>query len=125
MRIDNFILILQLVGCLILVVSWYVYMTLSIAYSKRRKVLWVEVQDFIQPEYSVSRIQAKKNIYMVDEITKRLKSFNSLFDKYWYVKREFQYIDGIQRSMLYLFSNDLDSSEVQDSHQLNGISNID
>ena len=74
--IDNFILILQLIGVLIVIYSWHIYMTLSIAYQKRRKIHWVEVQDYFQPEYAVSRIQAKMNIYQVDEITKRLKSFN-------------------------------------------------
>ena len=49
---------------------------------------------------------------MVDEITKRLRNYNYLFDKYWYNRREFQYIDGIQRSMFLLFSNELDSQEV-------------
>ena len=49
---------------------------------------------------------------LVDEITKRLKSYNSLFDKYWYVQREFQYIDGIQKSMFYLFSNEDDQDNI-------------
>ena len=62
---------------------------------------------------------------MVDEITKRLKSFNSLFDKYWYVKREFQYIDGIQRSMLYLFANDFDQSNTHDITHTQGLPTTD
>lgn len=43
---------------------------------------------------------------MIAEITQKLKSYNSLFDKYWYKQRENQYIDGIQRSMAKIFSND-------------------
>ena len=62
--------------------------------------------------FTVSRIQAKENLLLLDELTKRLKSYNSLFDKYWYQQREFQYIDGIQRSMLFLFSNELNSENV-------------
>lgn len=59
-------------------------MSLYTTYEKRKKVLWVEVQDFLQPVFNVSRIQAKENLLLIDELTKRLKKYNSLFDKYWY-----------------------------------------
>ena len=46
------------------------------------------------------------NLHMVDDITKKLKSYSSLFDKYWYLKREFQYLDGIQSEQALQFSNE-------------------
>ena len=43
------------------------------------------MQDMFNPEYAVSRYQAKKNMNLIGEITKRLKGYDYLFDKYWYV----------------------------------------
>ena len=49
------------------------------------------------------------------EITQKLKSYNYLFDKYWYRQREFQYIDGIQEEQLFQFSNT--SQDVEDMEE--------
>lgn len=87
--IDNSQLLIQLILVLLVIIIWHGYMSLYTIYQQRKKVLWVEVQDFKQPVFSVSRIQAKENLLLLDELTKRLKSYNSLFDKYWYQQREF------------------------------------
>ena len=111
-EIDNTQLLIQLICVLLVIIVWHAYLSLYTTYEKRKKVLWVEVQDFLQPVFSVSRIQAKENLLLIDELTKRLKKYNSLFDKYWYQQREFQYIDGIQRAMFFLFSNELNVENV-------------
>jgi len=54
------------------------------AFMKRKRLLWVEVQDINNSEYSISRNEAKQNLHLVGEITQKLKSYNYLFDKYWY-----------------------------------------
>lgn len=82
--INTKFLLLPLIGVLSIIFIWCFYLQFVIAYSKRKKVLWVEVLDLINHEYNISRMEAKKNLNLVAEITKRLKSFDSLFDKYWY-----------------------------------------
>jgi len=51
---------------------------------KRRRVVWVEVQDAFKSDVQVTRNDAKENLHLIAEITQKLKSYNSLFDKYWY-----------------------------------------
>ena len=53
----------------------------------------------------VSRFQAKQNLHLVGEVTQKLRSYNYLFDKYWYRQREFQYIDAIQNVEQMTFLN--------------------
>ncbi len=53
----------------------------------------------------ISRFQAKQNLHLVGEVTQKLRSYNYLFDKYWYRQREFQYIDAIQNVEQMTFLN--------------------
>ena len=36
----------------------------------------------------ISRVESKKNLNLVIEVSKRKVQNNDLFDKYWYMKRE-------------------------------------
>ena len=56
---------------------------------KRRRVVWVEVQDAFKSDVQVTRNDAKENLHLIAEITQKLKSYNSLFDKYWYQQRQY------------------------------------
>jgi hypothetical protein len=80
---------------LTVIMIWCFYLRFVMAFIKRKRLLWVEVQDHTNSEYSITRNVAKQNLHLVGEITQKLKSYNYLFDKYWYRQREFQYIDGI------------------------------
>ena len=62
---------------------------------KRKRILWVEVQDYLNSEYKTSRNESKMNLHTIDDITKKLKTYSSLFDKYWYRQRESHYVEGI------------------------------
>ena len=73
---------LQLV--LVVIVIWCFYIHFLNNYLKTNRTLWVEVQDYFNPDQLISRNKAKKNLHLVAEITQKLKSYNSLFDKYWY-----------------------------------------
>ena len=94
-------------------------------FMKRKRLLWVEVQDHQNSEFSISRNQAKQNLHLVGEITQKLKSYNYLFDKYWYRQREFQYVDGIQEEQMFQFTNDNAQEYVEgDSNQDMGFDEI-
>ena len=111
-EVNNSFLLFPLLGVLTIILIWCFYLSFVMAYMKRKRVVWVEVQDFRQSEYNITRNEAKKNLYLVGEITQKLKTYSSLFDKYWYKQREFQYIDGIQKSLSVMFSNDDNSKDV-------------
>lgn len=66
------------------IMTWCIYLRFVMAFMKRKRLLWVEVQDINNSEYSISRNEAKQNLHLVGEITQKLKSYNYLFDKYWY-----------------------------------------
>ena len=91
---SQFIMV-PLIVVLTMIMIWFFYLRFVISFLKRKKLVWVEVMDNKDPEYMVSRNEAKKNLHLVLEITQKLKTFSYLFDKYWYRQREFQYIDGI------------------------------
>jgi len=83
--VDNSFVILPLSFVLIIIMIWCFYLRFVISFMKRKRVLWVEVQDIFNSDYNISRNESKVNLHMVDEITKKLKSYNSLFDKVWYI----------------------------------------
>lgn len=87
--VDNSFVILPLSFVLIIIMIWCFYLRFVISFMKRKRIVWVEVQDFKSSEYSITRNESKMNLHMVDEITKKLKSYSSLFDKYWYLQREY------------------------------------
>ena len=84
-NIDNSFVILPLSFVLIIIMIWCFYLRFVISFMKRKRLLWVEVQDYYNSEYSITRNESKMNLHMVDDITKKLKSYSSLFDKYWYL----------------------------------------
>ena len=99
---------------LIVIMIWCFYLRFVMAFIKRKRLLWVEVQDHTNSEYSITRNVAKQNLHLVGEITQKLKSYNYLFDKYWYRQREFQYIDGISEEQKVQFSNGEDDNYGED-----------
>ena len=111
-KVNNTFLLAPLLGVLSIILIWCFYLSFVMAYMKRKRVVWIEVQDSRSSEYNITRNEAKKNLYLVGEITQKLKSYSSLFDKYWYKQREFQYIDGIQKSLSVMFSNTDDGKDV-------------
>lgn len=110
-------------GVLFIILIWCFYLHFFMAYMKRKRIVWVEVQDSRGSEYNISRNEAKKNLHLVGEITQKLKSYNSLFDKYWYKQREYQYIDGIQRSLQMIFTNE-EQEELKLSNDINLIDKL-
>ena len=77
------------------IMAWCFYFRFVKAMQSRRKLIYVEVLDKENPDFKISRIQAKKNLRLVCETTTNVRNYNYLFDKYWYRKRERQYIDAI------------------------------
>lgn len=102
---NNQFIMVPLFIVLVVIMVWCFYLRFVMAFMKRKRLLWVEVQDYENSEYSITRNIAKQNLHLVGEITQKLKSYNYLFDKYWYRQREFQYIDGISEEQKLQFSN--------------------
>ena len=78
-----------LIVVLTLIIIWFFYLRFVLSFIQRKKLIWVEVMDCLDPEVSITRNQAKQNLKMVLEATQKLKSYIDLFDKYWYKQREF------------------------------------
>tara|TARA_B110001450_G_C17504773_1_gene433890 strand:- start:228 stop:629 length:402 start_codon:yes stop_codon:yes gene_type:complete len=93
--IENWIVMAPLTIILGVIMVWCFYFRFMKAVLARRRLIWVEVLNQKNSEMFVSRFQAKQNLHLVGEVTQKLKSYNYLFDKYWYRQREFQYIDEI------------------------------
>jgi len=84
-NVDNMFVILPLSFVLIIIMVWCFYLRFVVNFMKRRRLLWVEVQDLSNSEYKISRKESKMNLHMVDDLTKKLKGYSSMFDKYWYL----------------------------------------
>jgi hypothetical protein len=82
-----------LILILTIIVVWCTYLRFNIAFMKRQKLIWVEVQDYLSPENSVTRNQAKKNLRFVYEKTLKVQKHSNLFDFYWYEQRQNEYSD--------------------------------
>ena len=54
------------------------------AVNSRRRLIWVEVLDRKNQDFHITRIMAKENLRLVSEITTNVRSYNQMFDKYWY-----------------------------------------
>ena len=87
--VNSEFVMVPLIVVLTLIIIWFFYLRFVISFIQRKKLMWVEVQDCFDPEYQISRNQAKKNLHMLLEATQKLKSYIDLFDKYWYKQREF------------------------------------
>ena len=68
---------------------------------------------------------AKQNLHLVGEVTQKLRSYNYLFDKYWYRQREFQYIDAIANVEQQQFSNNLTESHLKDLEGATRVNDVD
>ena len=68
-KVNNTFLLAPLLGVLSIILIWCFYLSFVMAYMKRKRVVWVEVQDAMTPEYNISRNEAKKNLHLVGEIT--------------------------------------------------------
>lgn len=71
----------------------------------RRRLIYVEVMDQSNSDFYISRFQAKQNLHLVGEVTQKLRSYNYLFDKYWYMQREYTYIEDINHIEQNQFTN--------------------
>lgn len=69
MIINNTTLLAPLMGVLFVILIWCFYLHFFMAYMKRKRIVWVEVQDSRSSEYNISRNEAKKNLHLVGEIT--------------------------------------------------------
>jgi len=78
-----------------IIMVWCFYFRFMKAVMARKRLIWVEVLDQKNSDIYISRFLAKQNLHLVGEVTQKLRSYNYLFDKYWYRQREFQYIDAI------------------------------
>ena len=86
---------------------WCFYFRFMKAVMARRRLIFVEVMDQSNSEFYISRYQAKQNLHLVSEITQKLRSYNYLFDKYWYMQREYTYIEDINHVEQNQFNNKL------------------
>lgn len=80
---------------LAIIMFWCFYLRFIVAFLKRNKLLWVEVQDCITNEFSITRIEAKKNLNMVYDTDQKVHTHNNLFDMYWYQYRAASYEDTL------------------------------
>ena len=62
-----------------IIMVWCFYFRFMKAVMARKRLIWVEVLDK-ESEILISRINAKKNLRLVCEITTNIRSYNSLFD---------------------------------------------
>jgi hypothetical protein len=53
------------------IMMWCTYLRFVLAFMKRNKLVWIEVQDYYSPEYYVTRNKAKKNMHLVYELTQK------------------------------------------------------
>jgi Zn-dependent protease with chaperone function len=68
-EVNNQFVMVPLFIVLIVIMSWCFYLRFVMAFMKRKRLLWVEVQDYENSEYSITRNVAKQNLHLVGEIT--------------------------------------------------------
>lgn len=100
-----------------IIMVWCFYFRFMKAVMARKRLIWVEVLDQKNSDIFISRFLAKQNLHLVGEVTQKLRSYNYLFDKYWYRQREFQYIDAISNVEQQQFSNNLTETNIKDLEQ--------
>ena len=88
-----------------IIMIWCFYFRFMKAVMARRRLIYVEVMDQGNSDFYSSRFQAKQNLHLVSEITQKLRSYNYLFDKYWYMQREYTYIEDINHIEQNQFTN--------------------
>ena len=87
--IENWIVMAPLTIILGIIMIWCFYFRFMKAVMARKRLIWVEVLDQKKSDIYISRFHAKENLHLVGEVTQKLRSYNHLFDKYWYRQREF------------------------------------
>jgi len=70
-----------------IIVTWLFYFAFNEDVSTRKKLVYVEVREH---DADISRIESKVNMKTVLESSLKHKNDNSLFDKLYYVNREFR-----------------------------------
>lgn len=88
-----------------IIMVWCFYFRFMKAVMSRKRLIYVEVMDQRNSDIFISRFEAKQNLHLVGEVTQKLRSYNYLFDKYWYIQRELTYIEAITQTELTQFSN--------------------
>lgn len=124
-NIQNWIVMAPLTIILGIIMVWCFYFRFMKAVMARKRLIWVEVLDQKNSDIFISRFLAKQNLHLVGEVTQKLRSYNYLFDKYWYRQREFQYIDAISNVEQQQFSNNLTETNIKDLDQENKPQDID
>lgn len=112
-NIENWIVMAPLTIILGIIMVWCFYFRFMKAVMARKRLIWVEVLDQKNSDIFISRFMAKQNLHLVGEVTQKLRSYNYLFDKYWYRQREFQYIDAISNVERQQFSNVLTETHLK------------
>ena len=57
--VDNSFELVPMIVVFIIIAAWCFYLRFIITFLQRRKLMWVEVQDYHNNEYSISRNKAK------------------------------------------------------------------
>ena len=83
-NISNWIVMAPLTIILGIIMVWCFYFRFMKAVMARKRLIWVEVLDQKNSDIFISRFLAKQNLHLVGEVTQKLRSYNYLFDKYWY-----------------------------------------
>ena len=68
-KVDSSFVMVPLFVVLTVIMFWCIYLRFVMAFMKRKRLLWVEVQAIDNSEYSISRNEAKQNLHLVGEIT--------------------------------------------------------
>ena len=68
-KVDSSFVMVPLFVVLTVIMLWCIYLRFVMAFMKRKRLLWVEVQAIDNSEYSISRNEAKQNLHLVGEIT--------------------------------------------------------
>jgi ABC-type sugar transport system permease subunit len=58
-EVNNQFVMVPLFIVLLVIMAWCFYLRFVMAFMKRKRLLWVEVQDFENSEYSITRNVAK------------------------------------------------------------------
>ena len=68
--------------------TWCVYLGFITRHFAKKRIVWVEVQDNKEGEFKITRNQAKRNLMLVcDKTVDNNNIGDTMFDKYWYIRR--------------------------------------
>ena len=72
----------------------------------KNRLKWVEVQDYFETTFKLTRAQSKLNFRILDEHISNSKYGGNLYDKLWYDRRSEKYKGDLQKGIKIQFSND-------------------